>query len=70
MSHWRKLDHLAFLMMLIPILIIIFAPFAFRLQLEIVLAFVVSGVILLSLWIVALVYDLFEEQQLNEEKKA
>jgi hypothetical protein len=66
-SHWRKLDHIAFLLMLPYILVLLIYPFIFYNPFEhyysmrfffFVIAF--SSFCLLCLWLIAFCYDLAE----------
>jgi len=61
MSHWKKPDHLAFLLMLIPMSVLFFFPltvFNFG-----------CGIALWILWWVAFIYDVYESIKRVQMKK-
>ena len=55
MRHWTKLDHVTFLLMIIPILALLLTSEA--------IPVLVFAIILLILWFIALVFDLYESVQ-------
>jgi cell division protein FtsW (lipid II flippase) len=60
-SHWRKLDHVAFLLMLPFIFVMFIASLAYKVSKDYMQLIVSScSLILLFLWIIALAYDLTE----------
>jgi hypothetical protein len=76
-SHWSKLDHVAFLLMLPYILILLIYPFIFYNPFEhyysmrfffFVIAF--SSFCLLCLWLMAFCYDLAEEKYEKNKEEA
>ena len=61
MSHWRKLDHVAFLLMLPFIFVMFIASLAYKVSKDYMQLIVSScSLALLFLWIIALAYDLTE----------
>jgi cell division protein FtsW (lipid II flippase) len=60
-SHWRKLDHVAFLLMLPFIFVMFIASLAYKVSKDYMQLIVSScSLALLFLWIIALAYDLTE----------